>query len=260
MRDFDAGLTLFDSAQAFHWRPIGDEFVAVVNGHIMTAADDDDFARDYFDDFRDYTKLIDECADFPIAKKAVEMLKGLRVLNQPTWEALIAFILSANNNVPRIRSLVYACSREYGEAYEYKGEILYGFPSPEKLASADEAEMQRITRCGYRARYLIQTARSVCDGFPLDEIKNMPFDEARRMLMTLMGVGGKVADCVLLFGCRFSQAFPVDVWVERLMNKWFSVEGSREHIRREAVRLLGNNCGLIQQALFHAARTGLIEL
>lgn len=147
MRNFDPYLTLVDSAQVFHWQKIGDRYAAVVNGRIMTDADTDADARFYFDDDRDYGHLIKSCGA-ECAQKAVSMLPGLRVLNQPAWEALIAFILSANNNVSRIRSLVLTLCEKYGDGFPYNGNVLHGFPSPETLASLDPAILRKEVTCG----------------------------------------------------------------------------------------------------------------
>jgi len=260
MRQLDSRLTLIDSAQVFHWQEINGRFVAVVNGRIMTDTDTDSEACHYFDDERDYSTLANECGGFELAVKAINLLPGLKVINQPTWEALIAFILSANNNVKRIRNLVMKLCEMYGDKYTFEGHTLYGFPAPETLAKLDPNVLKTQVTCGYRAEYLVETSKMVVNGFDLEAVKQLPLELARKELMKLMGVGPKVADCVLLFGCEHADAFPVDVWVARLMESWFGVTGSREHMCSEARRLLGEHCGLIQQALFHAARTGKIEL
>lgn len=260
MSCFNAELTLYESAQVFHFRKIDGIYAAVVNGRILTEADEDAFARHYFDLDRDYQSLLKECAGNETVEKALKALPGMRVLNQPAWEALVAFILSANNNVSRIRSLVNELLTTYGKKYDYCGEALYGFPEPAVLANLSESELRSRVRCGYRAKYLIETAKMIADGFPLEELWATPYEIARKTLMQLPGVGGKVADCVLLFGLGHTCAFPVDVWVARLMEDWFHISVSREKMRDEARKLLGENCGLIQQSLFHAARTGLIEI
>ncbi|MBR4236446.1 MAG: DNA-3-methyladenine glycosylase 2 family protein [Clostridia bacterium] len=260
MRSIDFQLTLIESAQVFHWRAFGDTYAAVVDGRILTSADNSPEAAFYFDDQRDYSLIADECGCFEKAAEAVRLLPGLKVLNQPAWEALVAFILSANNNVKRIRNLVFSLCEKYGKPFEYNGNILYGFPQPDVLARLDPAKLKIEVTMGYRAEYLVETARMIEDGFDLEALRNTETEEARKRIMQLKGVGPKVADCVLLFGLGHADAFPVDVWVARLMESWFGVNGSREHMCAEARRLLGPHCGLIQQALFHAARTGKIEL
>ncbi len=260
MRQFDEQLTLIDSAQVFHWQHVDGKYISVVNGKVRTSQDNDEFAEQYFDDGRDYALLKQQCASFPTAAHAIDMMPGLRVLNQPVWEALIAFILSANNNVKRIRGLVLGICEKYGDKFTYNGHTLFGFPEPSTLAKLDPNVLKTQVTCGYRAEYIVETSKLVKDGFPLEAIREMDVETARKELMKLKGVGPKVADCVLLFGTGHTDAFPVDVWVSRLMESWFDVHGSREYMCSEARRLLGPNCGLVQQYLFHAARTGLIEI
>ena len=267
----DLGLTLMDSAQCFHWIERDGRYGAVVAGapvwlwqdgnsiHADGACDIETLRR-YLDLDRDYAAVIRECAHMPAACRAVGLYPGLRVLNQPPWEALIAFILSANNNVARIRTLVRSLCVNYGQRFDAGGTALYAFPTPQRLAGCGEDAL-RALKVGYRAPFLIETARRVREGFPLDELRRMPYDEAHRLLTTLPGVGDKVADCVLLFGCGHAEVFPVDVWVARLLREWFGVTcKSRTAMAREARERLGEHAGLIQQFLFHAARMGGVEL
>ena len=267
----DLRLTLMDSAQCFHWREVGGRFGAVIDGRpvwLMQAGEGVEAEDDvdvpalwrYLDLDRDYGAVALEYAHIPAARRAVELFPGLRVMNQPPWEALVCFILSANNNVSRIRGLTDALCRRLGRRWECEGAALYGFPSPEALTACGEPVL-RALKVGYRAPFLIETARRVVEGFPLDALRDMPYDEAHRLLVTLPGVGDKVADCVLLFGCGHTSAFPVDVWVARLLREWFGVAcASRAAMAGQARSLLGENAGLMQQFLFHAARTGAIEL
>ena len=269
--ELDLRLTLVDSAQCFHWRRVDDRYGAVVDGMpvwlwyggegVLAEGEADVPAlRHYLDLDRDYAAVAAEYAHIPAARRAVGLFPGLRVLNQPAWEALVAFILSANNNVARIRNLVRALCERYGAAWDTPTGTLYAFPTPERLASCGEEEL-RALKLGYRAPFLIRSARLAADGFPLDALPGMPYDEARRLLMTLPGVGGKVADCVLLFGCGHSEAFPVDVWVCRLLRDWFGLEcADRDALASQARALLGDHGGLMQQFLFHAARVGAIGL
>ena len=267
----DLRLCLVESAQCFHWKETQHGFAAVVNGRPVELwqEGEETFAegeftgeemRQYLDLDRDYGVVAGQYAHIPQARRAIELYPGLRVLNQPTWEALIAFILSANNNVGRIRTLVHALSRELGPAFDWKGESLYGFPSPETLAACPEDQLRSLG-VGYRAPFLKKTAQMVLDGFSLEELRCKCYGDAHDLLTALPGVGDKVADCVLLFGCGQTSAFPVDVWVERLLKSWFGIEGlSRKKMMCAARELLGENAGLLQQFLFHAARMGDIEL
>ncbi len=266
---FDAHLTLIDSAQVFHWKETTDDkgtrFDAVVNGKrvslvpqedgfLLRSVDEEDipFWWNYFDLDRDYETVEKSCWEYPIAQRAMQLLPGMRVLNQPPWEALLTFILSANNNVQRIRQLVERLIASFGE----NG----AFPTPQKLASVSEQELRAIG-CGYRAPYLIRTAKMVQDGFDLEALRKMSYADAHKRLLGLQGVGDKVADCVQLFALGFSEAFPVDVWVERLMKQWFPSDASgKRAIVRQAHEMFGKNAGIVQQSLFHCARLGLIEL
>ena len=267
----DLHLTLVESAQCFRWRQAGDRFGAVLYGRpvwlrrtdagVEADGDADPRAlRRYLDLDRDYAAVADEFAHIPAAKRAMALFPGLRVLNQPPWEALVCFILSANNNVPRIHALTDALCRRFGRRWDGGAAPLYDFPKPEQLASADEAQL-RALKLGYRAPFLVGTARRVLDGFPLDGLCRMPYDDAHGLLTSLPGVGDKVADCVLLFGCGHAEAFPVDVWVARLLEDWFGLRGmTRPALSRRARELLGAHAGLMQQFLFHAARTGAMPL
>lgn len=267
----DLRLCLMDSAQCFHFAHLEDGFAGVVRGKpvLLWQEEGGVYARSdvgatelrhFLDLDRDYGALAKEFAHIPAAERAIALYPGLRVLNQEPWEALLAFILSANNNVRRIRSLVEALCGALGDEVALDGHALRGFPSPERLANCDEALLRGLG-VGYRAPYLIGTARAVLDGFPLWQLKEMDYFEAHRLLTSLPGVGDKVADCVLLFGCEQTSAFPVDVWVEKLLKSWFGVCGcSRKKLMLQSRELLGPNAGLLQQFLFHAARMGDIEL
>lgn len=259
--ELDLQLTLMDSGQCFRWVKRDDRYGCVLGGEPVwlhadgdgihaEGTDDIDFIRDYLDLNRDYAAIATEYAHIPPARMAIEGCRGLRVLNQPPWEALVCFILSANNNVPRICNLTHALCRRFGR--EMDG--LFGFPAPEQLAYAHEDEL-RALKVGYRAPYLIGAAQRVCEGFPLGDLCAMEYDDAHALLTTLPGVGDKVADCVLLFGCRQASAFPVDVWVERVMRDRFGMDcKSRAAVCRQARALLGSHAGILQQFLFHSIR------
>lgn len=263
-------LTLMDSAQCFRWQEAGGRFGAVLRGKTVWLWQDGDgiwaetaletaFLRQYLDLDRDYGALATEYACYPQAQKAIADYPGMRVLRQDVWEALISFILSANNNVTRIRSLVEKLSCSFGTAYETPWGTLHDFPTPARLARCNPEQL-RALGVGYRDRYLVETARAVEAGFPMEELRTMPYEEAHERLITLPGVGDKVADCVQLFGCGHTQAFPVDVWVARMAAQVFGLKtANRKKLARECRALLGQDAGLLQQYLFHAARMGTLE-
>lgn len=266
----DLRLCLMDSAQCFCWHETQKGYIAALNGaavriwkqdeEIHAEGADRAFLRNYLDLNRDYGEIAREYAHIPPAQRAISLYPGLRVLNQDPWDALLSFILSANNNVSRIRKLVLALCEKFGNAHFIAGETVHAFPTPAALADCREDELRAIG-VGYRAPYLIETARLIRDGFPLGELCCMDYEQAHRQLTALCGVGDKVADCVLLFGCGHCSAFPVDVWVEKLLRSWFGVEcKSRKKMMCAARELLGRNAGLLQQFLFHAARMGDMEL
>ncbi len=271
--DFDAQLTLLGSAQAFHWRAADGGYVSVSGGVPMRVTEADggllveapescgeEFLRRYFDLDRDYGLVAREFSGFPCAEEAFSLLPGLRILRQPPWEALVAFLLSQNNNTRRIASLVQKVCEAFGEPVDAFGRRLFQFPTPAALAAAGAEALRRLG-CGYRAEYLRDAARLVSDGFALDELSGMPYEDARAALQTLPGVGPKVADCVLLFGCGHLSAYPVDVWVYRLSRAWLSLDtASNAEIARLARARFGPHAGILQQYLFHCARCGLMDM
>ncbi|MDO4357062.1 MAG: DNA glycosylase [Clostridia bacterium] len=275
--DFDARATLMDSAQCFCWHDSAEGLLAALDDGFGTAAFcvsegqdgisircerplNEAFWRNYFDAERDYSRLVEQFGWHEQMAAALRAARGLRVLRQPAWDALLSFILSANNNVGRIRSLVEKLSVAYGTAARWEGQTLHAIPTAAQLSRATEAEL-RALGCGYRAPFLVDTAARVAGGFDLDGLRSAPYAEAHAALTSLKGVGDKVADCVCLFGLQHVCAFPVDVWVERLLIAWFGMEGlSRRQMARRAEELLGDEAGLIQQYLFHCARLGLLDL
>lgn len=268
--DVDLHLTLIDSAQAFHWICDGQRYLGhagesealILPGQdgfeVISPLDDERFWRDYFDLGRDYCALKPICECDPYLKQSYEALHGLHVLNQPVWDTLVTFIISANNNVKRIRALVNKLCSALGEYRMLDGCEISLFPTPEALANAP-LDLLRGMGMGYRAPYLIETARAVTDGFDLNELRTLPYDKAFKRVQRLKGVGPKVADCVLLFGCRHAEAFPVDVWMERAMQNYMPGCTNRAELKRCAQRQWGDDAGILQQYLFHASRMGIIS-
>ena len=175
----------------------------------------------------------------------------MRLLNQPVWECLVSFLLSSNNNVKRISGIIERLCKCFGK--DMGG--YFAFPTAEMLAGAGE---DNIFACGagYRAVYVAEAAGAVAAGFDLEGLPKMGYDAAKKELMKLKGVGEKVADCVLLYSCGYREAFPVDVWVQRAVEKRFPDAGRTGREYREfAAKRFGRLAGLAQQYLFHFERS-----
>lgn len=193
----------------------------------------------------------------PTIAAALSATRGLRILRQDPWECLASFICATFNNIVRIRGMIERLCRAYGRPIAWQGEVQFTFPEPAVLARADPVALRRLG-FGYRAPYVVRAARQVADGeVDLAAIARMPYAEAREALLQVAGVGDKVVECVLLFGFEQYEAFPVDVWIRRVMRRaYFRDRRVPDHkVRAFARRHFGPACGLAQQALFHAART-----
>jgi len=251
------------SGQAFRWRPQGKGFSGVALGRAVYAEQQDDtftlrgvgademdaFLR-YFDLERDYGAVKVRYAHDPFLREGMGYAPGMRVMNQPPFETLISFIISANNNVKRIMGIVEKVCERYGTPIEGG----YDFPTPEALAACSEDGL-KACGAGYRARYIIDTARAVAEGFDLDALARVPFEQARQELAKLSGVGLKVADCVCLYALGFAQAFPADVWMRRVLCGVYGFAGKNDKQMRAFVdERFGEWAGLAQQYLFHYAR------
>lgn len=250
---FDLGATLV-SGQCFRWERVSGENENCVckgiasdravtisqelseseSGSVITVTGDDRpdaeaFWRDYLDLDTDYDAIRREvCALEPRLAAAAERLRGLRILRQEPWEALCSFIISQNNNIPRIRSIIgricaLCAPRINGtDATDGTDGELPPFPTAEAVAALPE-EALRAAGCGYRAPYVLGAARAAADGsFDPDALRKMPLDEARTALLSLGGVGPKVADCVLLYGLHRLECFPRDVWIRRALEGEFA--------------------------------------
>ncbi len=175
--------------------------------------------REYFDLDRDYGAVIAQVdpADTYL-RKAAAFGSGIRILKQDTWEMIISFIISQQNHIPRIRRCIRLLCEKYGEERKNGEGVLYrAFPTPESLAGAS---IEDLSRCnlGYRSRYIKETAESIAAGrIQLEKIKGSDYEEARKELLKLCGVGGKVADCICLFALHHMDAFPKDTHINQAL-------------------------------------------
>lgn len=220
------------------------------NSRVIIVSNQADYFCSYFDLARDYSAIKRQLAGYPSLTDAINFGKGIRILNQDPAEVVISFIISANNNIPRIRLIIERLCEMFGQ--DMGG--YYAFPTAERLSQATPEQL-RSAGTGYRADYILQTACAIRDGF-LHDVANMDTLTARKHLMTLKGVGGKVADCILLFGYHRQDVFPTDVWISRIYERYFAGSDacSREQMAQKLRGLFGNLSGYAQQYLFYYIR------
>ncbi len=180
-----------------------------------------------------------------------EKYSGVKICQLEPWECLVGFICSQMNNLPRIRKMVRCLSLNFGDEVEHGGKRFHLFPSPSQLANAD-ADKLASCKLGYRERYLISAAKAISEGFDLKDVGKMDYIRAKKALMLLQGVGEKVADCVLLFSYGFTEAFPVDVWIKRIMQKlYFRKKNIPERkIAKFARKKFGKDAAIVHEFLF----------
>ena len=182
----------------------------------------DSFWRNYFDlnaDYGRYISAIDENDKYlcNAAKKG----SGIRILNQEVWETTVSFLISQQNNITRIKKCISNICRKYGEHKETSdGTEYFAFPKPEVLARLSEDALMECN-LGYRSKYVVRTAREVCDGFELEGLHELPYEDAKARLMTLYGVGKKVADCICLFALHNIDAFPIDTHIKQVLAEYY---------------------------------------
>ena len=271
-RDFDL-IQTFDCGQCFRWDKTADGYVGVCYGKALkisksgnrivlknTSISDwnEIFAR-YFDMDRDYAQIKAILSRDDKMKEAISFGEGIRILNQEPFEALISFIISASNNIPRIKKIIKSLCENFGDKIHYDGEVFYSFPTAEKLSTLSLGEID-VIKSGFRGKYILACAKAVSSGqIDLECLKNASYDYAKAELLKLSGVGTKVADCVLLFGLSKYSGFPVDVWIKRIMEYcYFGKETPKEDISAFAKDKFGELGGFAQQYLFYWARENKI--
>ncbi len=216
----------------------------------------------YFDLDRNYETIKEELSKKDeYMKTSIAYGKGIRILNQDLWETIISFIISANNNIPRIKGIIERLSKAYGQKIKWKGNTYYTFPTPEELKNVTVKEYRDLG-LGFRDIRIYETTKMILDGkVNLKELKENPNTmEVREKLLTLSGVGPKVADCILLFSdLKRLEVFPIDVWVRRVMNDLYiqnedETKVSKKQIEKIARENFGDLAGLAQQYLFYWRR------
>jgi len=281
VREYDLAATL-DSGQVFRWQPDGDAWQGVVGRHGVRLRQTPngihatagapvanwDWLREFLQTEVEFPAVLRTFPDDEPMRQAVAACRGLRLLRQDPWECLASFILSSTKQIVQIRQIVARLCERFGEPLppvpvaDIKPESnptrpVYTFPTPQRLAAVSEADL-RACKMGFRAPSLLAAARQIATGeFGLEKIRRLDYLAARAELIKLRGVGGKIADCVLLFAYGFDGAFPVDVWIERALQEWYFPRrrASERRLRQFADSHFGPHAGYAQQYLFHYMRT-----
>jgi N-glycosylase/DNA lyase len=269
---FDLAASL-ESGQAHRWRKEDQWYSGVVRGNFIKIRQTQrgvEFCsepwpevsmvpvlQNYFRLDDDLKAIYQEIMQDQRVADMVARYPGLRVLRQEPWECLIAFICSANSNIPRIHQVMEKMADHFGNPISLNGEVRHGFPTPAQLAEAGEAELRRLG-LGFRAPYVDKATRLVLEkSLDLDALIKMPYDEAKARLMECSGIGPKIADCILVFSLEKMEAFPIDVWVRRALAEWYFA-GEKTPTNRVleewAHGYFGRYGGYAQQYLFHGRR------
>ncbi|MBP2033184.1 N-glycosylase/DNA lyase [Clostridium algifaecis] len=277
---------IFDCGQCFRWDKQDDgNYIGVAFGKVIEVqkkyndvmiynTNEKDFKNiwaEYFDLYRDYGEIKSILSDDPILKKSLEFGYGIRLLKQDPFELIISFIISANNRIPMIKRAIKNISAKYGKKIEYKNKIYYNFPDVEDL---NKATLEELKDCGtgFRNKYIKDTVSKICtfgklgnldynEKFNIEWIKSQKDELCYKELQKFMGIGPKVADCIMLFSMQKYSAFPVDVWVKRAMTHFYlAPDVSLNKIRQFGINKFGNFSGFAQQYLFYYARENNIKL
>ena len=268
---------IFECGQCFRWNQEEDgSYTGVFGQNVLNVKKEDnqiifkgicqgdikETVEKYFDMGRDYEKIKQQLSKIDsYMKESIEYGKGIRILNQDLWETIISFIISANNNIPRIKGIIERLSKSYGKEIQWNGKKYYTFPTPEELKDVTVEEYRKLG-LGFRDIRLYETTKMILDKkVDLEKLEQNPNTlEVREQLLTLSGVGPKVADCILLFSTlkRF-EVFPIDVWVRRVMNDLYiknedETKVSKKQIEKIATEKFGNLAGMAQQYLFYWRR------
>lgn len=266
--------SILECGQCFRWeRNARNDYSGIVKNRTVRIVQEGDLVKfigctlqdyydlwqQYFDMETDYGSIIRTLSeDDEVMRKATGFAPGIRILKQPLFETLISFIISANNSIPNIKRVISSLSSMYGKRIVFDNKEFFTFPEPEVLAKADLQEI-KSSKAGYRSLYIKKTADAFArKPFSTGDLSEMGYQEAKKFLMGYVGVGAKVADCTLLFSGAFTCAFPVDVWVKKIMDElYMDKSASLDKINDFAVKRFKNLGGYAQQYLFFYARSNM---
>lgn len=269
---------IFECGQCFRWNPNEDEsYTGVFGNNVINVSKKENgdvlfegvcegniqrICEKYFDIKRDYEKIKETLSqeDENLAE-SIKCGKGIRILNQDLWETIISFIISANNNIPRIKGIIERISKKYGKEIKFRGNSYYTFPTIESLNKASIKDLRDLG-LGFRDKYIYNTTKLIIKKqINIEELKEKETTiEMRNELLKLSGVGPKVANCILLFSdLKRMDVFPIDVWVRRVMNELYihnpdEAKVSKKQIEKIAENKFGELRGVAQQYLFYWKR------
>lgn len=271
-----------ECGQCFRWERIDDgsrgrdysEYVGVICDRVLRVKQEKDdlyitsnvqenlkrVVGYYFDLYNNYDTIEEEISKIDEnIKRAVENTTGIHILNQDQFETIISYIISSNNNIPRIKKSIAEISKRYGTKVEFEDKDYYLFPTIEQLANVTVEEFKDCG-VGFRDKYLVKTVADLKENNICDECNTILTNgQLRKILMSFVGVGPKVADCVMLFSFGRQDVFPIDVWIKRAMeNLYMNKECSLNEISKFAEEKFGGYSGIIQQHLFHNIRNELM--
>ena len=270
---------IFECGQCFRWEKDEDgNYIGVVGNTVIKVVESNEeitFYGNFIDESKAFKEIIIEYFDFEIEyenykdklmaiddnlKKSIEFGYGIRILRQELWETIISFIISANNNIPRIKKIINNLCTNYGKKIVFENKDYYTFPSVEALSNVTIDEFRKLG-LGFRDKRVYNTTKMIRDGvINLDELSAMDNTEKMRdVLLQLDGVGPKVADCILLFSLHRLDVFPIDVWVRRVMNDLYIHNNDENKVSKKEIISIaedkfGKIKGLAQQYLFYWKR------
>ena len=260
-----------NSGQVFLWENYGNKWF-VIDGDDIIMGKQTPFeimtfsktAKKFFREDDDYQKILKNITKDKIVKEAVNCYPGLRVTRQNPFQCCISFIISANSNIPNIRMRLKKLCRKFGTSVKFQKREFFLFPRPKRLARATLQDLQEC-KLGYRSKYVLDASRAIASGeIDFDELKKADYKECRELLLKLPGIGDKVADCIMLFSLEKLEAFPLDTWMLKILQKYYSnnfcmdkktlSKKRYENVHQYVLNYFGKYAGYSQQFLYKMER------
>ena len=260
-----------NSGQIFLWENYGNEWF-VLDGDDIIMGKQTPFevltfskrVKNFFRQDDNYVKILKEITKDKIVKKTANHYPGLRITRQDPFQCCISFIVSSNSNIPNIRMRLQKLCRKFGTKVRFQKRDFFLFPEPKRLA---DATVQELNECklGYRSKYVLDASRTIASGeIDLEELKKMKYEQTKELLLEISGIGDKVADCIMLFSLEKLDAFPLDTWTLKILQKYYSdifcidkktISKKRyEDVHQKIVERFGKYAGYSQQFLYKMER------